>query len=225
MRIKNHIKALVIASAFGLANLGLNTGHAAQTIVFGAQTDDSLGLANGTAVPLNSQILLGYYTVAVTSSTFTAFTSASQFLNNFTQLGSATMGFDVDSDPGTPNEAGLFAGGASIATGVSTHNGKQLYYIVGNASTISTSSQLGVFTSTAWVLPSNPSGPTPQVVSTDINQVLNNSSGILFGNYTALGGPYGDLYRLQAVIPEPSTGSLMLLGAAGLVALRRLRKV
>ena len=225
MIIKNQQLTVTVAALFCLLSLGLSTGQTAQTIVFGAQTDDSLGLQNGTAVPLNSQILLGYYTVAVTSSTFTAFTSASQFLNNFTQLGSATMGFDVDSDPGTPNEAGLFAGGANILTGVATHNGKQLVYIVGNSSTIAASSQLGVFTSTSWILPNNPSGPTPQVVSTDINQVLNNSSGILFGGFTTAGGPYGDLYRLQVVIPEPSTASLMMIGAAGLVALRRLRKV
>jgi hypothetical protein len=201
--------------------------NAAQTIVFGAQNDDSLGLENGLPVALNSQILVGYYNLSVTRSTFSAFTSAGQFLNNFTQLGTAVMGFDVDSRPATPNEPGLFAGGASIATGISTHNGKQLYYIVGNNSSISTSTQLGVFTSSssAWILPSNPSGPTPQTVATDINQVLNNASNILFGSYQAGGGPYGDLYKLQTVIPEPSTGALMLIGAAGLVALRRLRKV
>lgn len=211
--------AVLLFVSFGLES------RAAQTIVFGAQTDDSLGLANNTAVPLNSQILLGYYTVAVSSSTFTAFTSASQFLNNFTQLGSAVMGFDVDSIPSTPAEPGLFAGGATIATGVTTHNGKQLVYIVGNTSSISTSTQLGVFTSTSWILPNNPTGPTPQVVSTDINQVLNNANNILFGSYVTAGGPYGDLYRLQAVIPEPSTGALLMIGAVGLVALRRLRKV
>lgn len=211
--------AVLLFVSFGLES------RAAQTIVFGAQSDDSLGLANNTAVPLNSQILLGYYTVAVSSSSFTAFTSASQFLNNFTQLGSAVMGFDVDSIPSTPNEPGLFAGGATIATGVTTHDGKQLVYIVGNTSNISTSTQLGVFTSTSWILPNNPTGPTPQVVSTDINQVLNNANNILFGSYVTAGGPYGDLYRLQAVIPEPSTGALLMIGAVGLVALRRLRKV
>jgi len=217
------IKSLVLA--FFLLATFCKESQAAQTLVFGAQTDDSLGLANNTAVPLNSQILLGYYTVAVSSSTFTAFTSPLQFLSNFTQLGSAVMGFDVDSIPSTPNEPGLFAGGATIATGVTTHDGKQLVYIVGNSPSISTSTQLGVFTSTSWVLPNNPTGPTPQVVSTDINQVLNNSSNILFGSYLAASGPYGDLYKLQAVIPEPSTGALMMIGAAGLVALRRLRKV
>jgi len=218
---RQKIKSLILAS-FLLATF-CKEGQAAQTIVFGAQTDDSLGLANNTAVPVNSQILLGYYTVAVDNSTFTAFTSASQFLNNFTQLGSAVMGFDTDSNPSTPNDPGLFAGGVTIATGVSTHNGKQLVYIVGNTSSISTSSQLGVFT-TDWILPINPSGPTPQVVSTDINQVSNTARDILFGSYLAAGGPYGDLYKLQ-VIPEPSTGALMMIGAAGLVALRRLRKV
>lgn len=182
----NSLKYLSVALMLVSQLLVLNKGYSAQTIVFGAQIDDGLGLANNSPVPLNSQILLGYYTVAVSSSTFSAFTSSSQFLNNFTQLGSAVIGFDADSNPATPNEAGLFAGGANIVTGVSTHDGKQLYYIVGNTSSISTSTQLGVFTSSSWVLPNNPTGPTPQLVSTDINQVLNNSSNILFGSYLAI---------------------------------------
>lgn len=46
---------------------------------------------------------------------------------------------------------------------------------------------------------------------------------VLLGNVTEYSsGP--DLIRLQAV-PEPSTGVLMMIGAGGLVALRRLRKV
>ena len=46
---------------------------------------------------------------------------------------------------------------------------------------------------------------------------------ILLGTYTDY-GTGSDLIRLEAV-PEPSTGALMMIGAAGLVALRRLRKV
>jgi hypothetical protein len=49
------------------------------------------------------------------------------------------------------------------------------------------------------------------------------STEILLGSFNDY-STGSDLIRLEAV-PEPSTGSLMLLGAAGLVALRRLRKV
>jgi len=39
-----------------------------------------------------------------------------------------------------------------------------------------------------------------------------------------LGGVASNVY-LTNMVPEPSTGALMMIGAAGLVALRRLRKV
>ena len=52
----------------------------------------------------------------------------------------------------------------------------------------------------------------------------------MFGSYSAGGGAYPDdgvvdAVKLQTVVPEPSTGALMMIGAVGLVALRRLRKV
>jgi hypothetical protein len=49
------------------------------------------------------------------------------------------------------------------------------------------------------------------------------STEILLGSFTEY-GTGSDLIRLEAV-PEPSTGALMMVGAVGLVALRRLRKV
>jgi hypothetical protein len=72
---------------------------------------------------------------------------------------------------------------------------------------------------TAWVTPaSDLSGVTLNLSG------INSQSEVLLGAYTdyATGS---DLIRLQAAIPEPSTGALMMIGGVGLVALRRLRKV
>lgn len=225
MKIKQSLKILVsMVLLAGFTGPFSPNASAAISIVFGAQTDDGLDLSNGNPVPLNSQVFLGYYTVAVTSSSFSNALPASQFLNNFTTLASAVMGFDADSNPSTPLEAGLFAGGATIPTGTATHDNKQLYYLVGNNSNFASSTEVGLFTSASWLVPVNTSAPTPTILSTDIRQVVP-ASGIVFGSYLAGGGAYGDAYRLSAVIPEPATGSLLLLGGLGLVALRRLRKV
>lgn len=40
-----------------------------------------------------------------------------------------------------------------------------------------------------------------------------------------LGTDNGNSLTMVAIVPEPSTGALMMLGTVGLVALRRLRKV
>jgi len=44
----------------------------------------------------------------------------------------------------------------------------------------------------------------------------------VFGSFNTSAGPTGTLYA--TAIPEPASGSLFLLGAAGVLALRRLRK-
>lgn len=222
--LKSQIAGIVIAFALGLM-ISPSSGRAAITLVWGAQNDDNFALAASdlaTKLPttIGSVALLGFYNSPVTASTFSAYTSASQFLTNFTQLAATTVG------NGT-SLAGTFSGGGSISTATgSIYDGKQLFYLVGNAATVSASTQMGVFTKSSWIVPANPSGPTPTTYTTDINQVTNDASSILFGSFLANGGSYGtDAYKLQAVIPEPATGSLLMIGAVGLLALRRLRKV
>ena len=215
--------ALAATMIFGTAQI-----QAALTMTWGAGTDDSFVLASSTIptridVPLNSAAVAGVFSSAVSKSTFSAYTTAAQFLTGFTQLASSTIG------NGT-SLAGTFIGGGSIATGTDTYVGKQLYYIIGNASTIAASTQLGVFTKSTWLIPTNPTGPTPSPFVTDINQVTNDASSILFGGYLAGGGmtisgsTRADAYQLAIIIPEPSSASLLALGVAGLVALRVRRK-
>jgi hypothetical protein len=60
--------------------------------------------------------------------------------------------------------------------------------------------------------------------------LVGNDKDVYFtGNTTAVVGTYSRNnltgYEEIAMVPEPSTGALIMLGAAGLVALRRLRKV
>lgn len=221
---KTNFTVALIAFLLTLA-LGPSSGQAAITLVWGAQNDDNFALATSTLASktptaLGSIALLGFYSTSVNAATFSGYTSAAQFLNNFTQLSSTTVGNGTAA-------AGTFAGGGTITTATgSVYDGKQLFYVVGNAATIAASTQMGVFTKNTWIIPSNPTGPTPTTFNTDINQVSNDAASILFGTFLANGGSYGaDAYKLATVIPEPGTGSLLLLGGAALVALRRLRKL
>lgn len=85
--------------------------------------------------------------------------------------------------------------------------------------------EIGIFRNTdgtgttAWVTPSSDlSGVTMNLSG------INSQAEVLLGSYIDYASG-SDLLALQAAIPEPSTGALMMIGAVGLVALRRLRKV
>lgn len=210
--------ALLVVMGFALSQ-----AKAAIQIVWGAQWDDGVGLVNGAPVGLGSAAKLGYFTTAVNSSTFASLTSASQFLTNFVELASGSMGYEIE---GT-NTPGYFASGATLLTGNNAGTGQKLYYLIGNNSTFNNSTQMGVFTGTVtdsnwtnWTLPANPTGPTPLVLNSDINNV-NPSTGILFGSYSAAGAAYGDQYRLATIVPEPSSFALVGIGLASVFGFRR----
>jgi len=225
MNIKRKLSSFTTLVCTGIILLNISTSaNGAITLVWGGQNDDNFALATSTVasklpVASGSIALLGFFSSPVSVSTFSSYTLSTQFLTNFTQLSSTTVG------SGT-GMAGTFGGGGSITTPTgSIYDGKQLAYIVGNASTIAASTQLGVFTKSTWLIPVNPTGPTPIVYTTDINQVQNDANSILFGSFLASGGSYGaDAYKLAVIIPEPSSASLLILGVAGLAALRIRRK-
>jgi len=131
-------------------------------------------------------------------------------------LGTLSVGTGYD------GAAGLFSGPIDIANLASAAVGKSF------AAAVTTSAgELGVFKFDD-VLPVNTPAPNPAtpvaaiLADVDLPGVLvgnfNSNSSFVFGTDTLP----GEMYSL---IPEPSTGALMMIGAAGLVALRRLRKV
>ena len=189
----------------------------AELVITGAAINTaSLGDKDGNTLPSTARVEIGFYASSPVRADFEAFTSASSFLTGWTSLavGTATA-FDI---------TGLTSVSTTLATGQNSYLGKQMYFLIGNASTISGSSQLGVFTSSAWVVPVNPTTEAPDVWDFDISTTAQ----ILFGSFQATQGiTYNDgtnditldEYRL-AVIPEPATGSLLLVGMV-LAASRR----
>ena len=197
--------------------ISVNSGYSALTIVGSSQNSYNFALSSGAVLPNGGVFQIGYYSTPLTASYFSGLATTSAFETGWTSLASSTenaFGY-----------AGLRSASIALATGVNTHEGKTLAMLVGNAGTISGSSQVGVFSNSAWIIPANPTGITPGDFGADI---FDPGTVAYFGSLNLGGGAYPldgveNSANLQA-IPEPSSASLLALGVAGLVALRARRK-
>jgi len=198
--------------------LTVNSSHSALTITGSSANTYNFALSSGAVLPNGGIFQIGYYSGPLTGSYFSGLTTASAFETGWTSLASST--------DNTFGYEGLRSASIALATGVNTHEGKTLTMLVGNAGTISGSSQVGVFSNSAWIIPANPTGITPGDFGADI---FDPSTVAYFGSLSLGTGAYpGDgvvnSANLGVVIPEPSSASLLALGVAGLVALRARRK-
>jgi hypothetical protein len=210
-------KTTQIAGMIVLA-LTVNWGHSALTITGSSANSYNFALSNGTLLPNGGIFTIGYYSSPLSSSYFSGLTTASSFETGWTSLASSASN--------TYDYQGLRSASIELATGVNTHEGKTLTMLVGNAGTISGSSQVGVFSNSAWIIPANPTGITPGDFGADI---FDSGTVAYFGSLSLGTGAYAadgvvNSAKLANVIPEPSSASLLALGVAGLVALRVRRK-
>jgi len=205
-----------LAGAMILA-VSLNSAHAAISITGTAANSYNFALSSGAVLTDGGLFQIGFYSTALSRSYFEGLTLASQFETGWTSLASSTAN--------TFDYAGLRSATADLATGVNTYTGKTLIMLVGNNSTIASSTQVGVFSNTGWVIPANPTGDVPDAFGVDIEAV---GTVAYFGSLSLGTGAYPpdvvNSANLQVVIPEPSSASLLALGVAGLVALRARRK-
>jgi hypothetical protein len=210
-------KLTKIAGAIVLA-LSVNSSHAALTIVGTAANGYNFALSNGTVLTDGAVFKIGYYDSAYAGSYFSGLGTASAFETGWTTLAQSTLN--------TYDYSGLRSASIELATGVDTYVGKVITMLVGNAATIATSTQIGVFSNSAWAVPTNPSGVVPADFGFDIQE---SGTVAYFGSLTLGTGAYPldgvvNSANLAVVIPEPSSASLLALGMAGLVALRARRK-
>jgi len=210
-------KLTKFAGAIVLA-LSVNSSHAALTIVGTAANSTNFALSNGNALTDGAVFKIGYYDSAYAASYFSGLVSASAFETGWTTLAQSTA-----------NEygySGLRSASIVLATGVDTYVGKSLIMLVGNAATIAASTQIGVFSNSAWAVPLNPTGVLPADFGFDIQE---DGTVAKFGLLSLGTGAFPsdgvvNSANLAVVIPEPSSASLLALGMAGLVALRARRK-
>ena len=209
-------KITKLAGAMILA-ISLNSGHAAISITGTAANSYNFALSDGAVLTDGGLFQIGFYSSALSNSYFQGLTDASQFETGWSAIASSTAN--------TFDYAGLRSATADLATGVNTYAGKTLVMLVGNASTIANSTQVGVFSNAGWVIPANPTGDVPDAFGVDIQEL---GTVAYFGSLSLGTGAYpldgvSNSANLQA-IPEPSSASLLALGVAGLVALRARRK-
>ena len=209
-RITNLAAMLVLA-------LTINSSYSALTITGSSANSYNFALSNGNVLPDGGMFQIGYYSSALSSSYFSGLTTASSFETGWTSLASSTANYF--------GASGMRTVSVLLETGVNTHEGKNLAMLVGNAGTISGSSQVGVFSNSAWIIPANPTGITPGDFGADI---FESGTVAYFGSLSLGTGAYAaegvvNSANLQA-IPAPSSASLLVLGVAGLVALRVRRK-
>ena len=217
-----------IATWIGVLALATNLAKSELLITASAANSVSVALVNGdTLLGSNSRVELGYFSSAVNRALFETYTTASSFTTGWTSIAQGVSSWEYA--PGAFAD-GLFSVNTALSTGDNSLLNRQLFVLIGNASSIASSSEIAVVTNSAWVVPTNPTGDVPDVFTFDFLDVTSQQAGIMFGSYSAGGGAYPDdgvvdAVKLQTVVPEPSTGALMMIGAVGLVALRRLRKV
>ena len=232
--------------------LGLSSTHAATiTLVGNGASSGPIFVSSSFGnIDLGTRLRVGTFNdLTVLNNTISAFTAGtanyaatlSALNSNFADLGTNITNYGNGSQVGTGvsatqvvfnTTASLAINGAAAAT-YNVFNGsiqnvtysssigasKNLYIWAAFNNEIGIVRNVDGTGTTAWVTPtSDLSGVTLNLSG------INSQSEVLLGTYTDYASG-SDLLRLQAAIPEPSTGALMMIGAVGLVAMRRFRKV
>jgi len=237
-----------------VALLGLSASitHAATVTLVGNGAGSGAILVTSSLgnIDLGTRLRIGTFTdTGLLSSAISAFTAGtanyaatlSALNSNFVDLGTNVTNYGTANQTGTGVSASqvvlnttaslaingataatynVFNGGiASVTYSSSIGANKNLYLWTAFNNEIGIVRNVDGTGTTAWVTPSSDlSGVTMNLSG------INSSSEVLLGTYVDYASG-SDFIALSAAIPEPSTGALMMIGAFGLVAMRRLRKV
>ena len=205
----------------------------------------------GTNIDIGTRVRIGTFNdLALLTSAISAFNTGTanyavtlnSLNSNFSDIGTNVANYGVSTQTGTGISSSQFVfQGSTTTLTVNGVTGQTWNIFNGTIQSVNYSASIGASKNLYfWVAFNNEIGIVRNVDGTgtsswvtptnDLNGVTMNLSGIngqsevLLGTYTDYASG-NDLIRLAPAIPEPSTGALMMIGAAGLVALRRLRKV
>lgn len=230
-KIQYKVVSVLIAA---LITFGCSLSHAAN-VIFGFSTTNGSGMdlfVSNSGTLFNNSSNPGYFALGYVSSSYD-FTgkSVGTLLNDFTLIAQTTSSWSGVGTTAPANTGGKINNWATSQIDTTSYIGAQLLAVVGVGTSFNKSdTQVAVVRSsggsglTAWTVAAPDGSPTP------VNQTLNvkDFNQIIFGTYTSSAGVIStgpSTYDTIAVVPEPSTGALMMIGAVGLVAMRRLRKV
>jgi hypothetical protein len=98
-------------------------------------------------------------------------------------------------------------------------DGKQIYIVIVNGATVGAASQMGIYTSTAWLFPTNTGNSL-----TDTSSFATSSGTTVSATGGAGQATSSQLQLAAAGVPEPTTVTT-ILGACGLLGLLRRRRI
>jgi len=248
MKITNTIKLIL---ALGLSQVA-NTNAAS---VFFDSTTFSVRDASGAQLlnTTDNKAAIGYFadgfiaTAANYSSWLGNFKGVTGYTQKVTTSSNAVLGNNQISagitlliengplfDPEEPNydrtvKVSASQGGSSLGLVANEllRLDKQFSLILWNSNNTATATQAGVFTSTAWTVPSTGSlsFSTASGESLDMQFAASGLTSVVGTSSYTTGSRFVQLANISAAsIPEPSVASFFALGTVGLVALRARRK-
>lgn len=207
-----NMSKLLLVSFLSLASV--LSSEAALTI--NVSTNPSTGpyfvLSNGSTRNSDGNLVrIGSFAAApAAGSTFEALNAA------FTEFATTTTGHSAASgaNKGMINRSGIVdAPGGAAET---SFQAKQVYIWVYNAPTAAAATEMGVFSSAAWLFPDNPDAVPNSLSTTVITQAFGVGATAAAVN---VGSP--NTFQLASVVPEPSAA--LLGGFSALLLLRRRR--
>lgn len=215
------LHALIAATLFTFAAV---TAPAAE--VSWSAADDN-GLADLAGVPLlpTDLLLLGSFNISDEMIKANS-GNIGYLMSHFAQFGSSSIGTNVG---GTPGEFFQDTINNSSTTTPFPVAGQRIYIWAFNTPIAATATQIGIFSQSVagnWVFPAQ--GGIPDTTSVDLTDLTDVAGTSLVAGADIVIGDFGQgLGNTQdfnlALVPEPSTYVLAVVGGLGLLALRRRR--
>jgi hypothetical protein len=237
MNGKTMIKGAAIV-AVALVCASASRVYASATVGLGAEDSVYFGLASGLALPTGDAVYMGQFSVS--DATVAALSSGGTLTpNNYATLVSDFVPLNVTSlaliGAGTAGSPGSIT--ATYEGNNGTFAGGAIYLMVVNAPTTTGATQVGVFKGdSTWTYPANMvSGSTAidtdSALTTPLIGTFAASVNAAVNGYTydvVSGNNYGIIGALElapiAVVPEPSSIALVVMGLFGAIGMIRRRR-